>query len=187
MRDALDRYYTPRHALQPLVQALNLNGPRRLRILEPCAGQLAIAAPLMEMGHGVTTADVDTGAPVTLNRDAMSWTREELGRFDAIITNPPYLACGVHCAQLVRHWLDNGAPLVACLMRLSFLEPCSSGKISDRADLLTGERSPSHVMVLPRVSYTGDGRTDNVTSCWIVWRANHTGPTQTTFHKRTTT
>ena len=30
MRDDLDRYYTPRHALQPLVQALNLDGPRRL-------------------------------------------------------------------------------------------------------------------------------------------------------------
>ena len=75
MRDDLDRYYTPRHALQPLVQALNLDGPR----------------------------------------------------------------------------------------------------------------APSHVMVLPRVSFTGDGRTDNVTSCWIVWRANHTGHTETTFHPRTTT
>lgn len=179
-RDHLDRYYTPAEALRPLITTLGLDGPRRLRLLEPCAGAGAISNPLRALGHEVTTADVDPSVSVDHYRSALDWTREELTTFDAVITNPPYATREVHCAQLVRHWLEHGAALVACLMRLSFLEPCQAkpgkkAKPGDRADLLTGRWTPAHVLVLPRVSYTGDGNTDNMTSCWVIWRQGHTG------------
>lgn len=48
------------------------------------------------------------------------------------------------------------------LLRVSFLEPCN-----DRAEFLAAH--PPRLFVLPRISFTGDGKTDNVTCAWYVW------------------
>jgi hypothetical protein len=48
------------------------------------------------------------------------------------------------------------------LLRLSYLEPCNN-----RAEFLSV--NPPSLIVLPRISFTGDGKTDNVTCAWFVW------------------
>jgi len=64
---------------------------------------------------------------------------------------------------------------VAMLLRLSFLEP--TAKVNPRGPWLA-ECPPSRLIVLPRCSYTGDGRTDSVTTAWMIWLrgdARHAG------------
>ncbi len=60
--------------------------------------------------------------------------------------------------------LNNKARVgVAFLLRLSYLEPCW-----DRADWLV-QHPVSKLIVLPRISFTGDHKTDSVTCGWFVW------------------
>jgi hypothetical protein len=49
------------------------------------------------------------------------------------------------------------------LLRLSFLEPTF-----ERQDLLI-DNPPDAMIVLPRYSFTGDGKSDSVTCAWMVW------------------
>ena len=49
------------------------------------------------------------------------------------------------------------------LLRLSYAEPCLN-----RAEWLKAHPI-SHLIVLPRISFTGNGKTDNVTCAWFVW------------------
>jgi hypothetical protein len=50
------------------------------------------------------------------------------------------------------------------LLRLSYLEPTE-----DRGAWLNSH-PPTDLIVLPRISFTGNGKTDSVTCAWIVWR-----------------
>lgn len=178
-RDPLDRYYTPPQLVPPLITHLGLDrGPAR-RILEPCAGDGAIAQPLRALGHEVVTADLDPGVSglVDHQRCGLSWTRSELVTFDLVITNPPFLTPELHAAELIRHWLASGAALVACLLRLTFLEPCNSGGRGDRVDLLT-DGQLSDVLPLPRAAFGGPARegkrgTGSVICAWFIWRPGH--------------
>jgi hypothetical protein len=52
---------------------------------------------------------------------------------------------------------------VAALLRLSFLEPTR-----ERGPWLAAN-PPDLVIVLPRISFTGDGKTDSVTCAWMIW------------------
>ena len=54
------------------------------------------------------------------------------------------------------------------LLRLSWLEPCN-----DRAQIFRAD-PPVRLIILPRISFRGPGgrgkgRTDSVTSAWMVW------------------
>jgi hypothetical protein len=55
---------------------------------------------------------------------------------------------------------------VAMLLRLSFLEPTR-----ERGPWLA-KNPPDLVIVLPRISFTGDGKTDSVTCAWMIWDAD---------------
>lgn len=174
MRDAMDRYYTPtaQHmAVGALLKHLPL-GPG-LSLLEPCAGVGNLARPLRDLGHRVTTADIDPGVAelVDVPRcDALrhGWAPDS---YDGVITNPPYRGA----PELVRRLLPVGRVFSAHLLRLSFLEPCA-----DRLDLVgaapqIGDAGLVLVVVMTRMSFTGDGKTDSVTTAWFVWRRHWSG------------
>jgi hypothetical protein len=111
------------------------------------------------------TNDIDPARGSHLLRDACA--ADSWGVFPRtawVISNPPFK----HAAEIVRHAHEftrrqsHGG--VAMLLRLSFLEPC------DNRGKWLSLNPPSDVIVLPRISFTGDGRTDNVTCAWLVWR-----------------
>jgi hypothetical protein len=56
---------------------------------------------------------------------------------------------------------------VVLLLRLSFLEPTDQ-----RGDWLA-ENPPDMQIVLPRWSYKENGKTDSVTTAWMVWLRNN--------------
>ena len=75
------------------------------------------------------------------------------------MSNPPFGAA----PRIVPLAVEHAVAGVAMLLRLSYLEPCEN-----RSQWLS-EHPPTRLIVLPRISFTGDGRTDSVTCGWFVW------------------
>lgn len=187
MTDPLHRYYTPpwmtkalflRLPLPALVASREEARGTKARILEPCAGPSYLARVLRDAGAQVTTGDLDPEVARLVDHtwDFPEWVRlkEQRGevdprQWDAVITNPPFHA-GPACVEAAM----RVSPVVAMLLRLSFLEPCG-----DRAHLLHGA-GLAHVIVLPRDGfiYPGKGKSkggDTQTCAWFVWRRGYEG------------
>lgn len=163
MRRNLDAYYTPDWATRELLNityGLGLNEDDA--ILEPCSGDGAIAKVLRETVKNVWKNDIDEGMWATYHRDAtdpLFW-QECATNMDWIISNPPFSLAHSIVSQAVAAKPRWG---VAMLLRLSFLEPTY-----ERGDWLE-QNPPSTIIVLPRISFTGDGKTDSVTTAWFIW------------------
>lgn len=144
MRRSLDRYFTPDDATIELLNRVKIEG----RVFEPCAGTGQIA----KFFKHCRTNDIVGG------QDATKPETWEPKNYDWVITNPPFR----RAYDILRRALETNAR-IAFLLRLSFLEPTY-----ERSKLLS-EYPPSKIIILPRISFTGDGRTDNVTCAWMLW------------------
>lgn len=156
MRRAWDAYFTPRAAVESLLSLVDISG----RVMEPCAGEGAIAGPLAGYGCEVITNDLNPSMPTLMHHDATDaawWTRG--GGVPWVVSNPPFSLA----STIVPLAVKSATVGVAMLLRLSWLEPCG-----DRVDFLI-THPPTGLIVLPRISFTGDGKTDNVTCAWMVW------------------
>lgn len=176
-RRALDAYYTPVGAVERLLTmmpAFRASLGDSPRLLEPCVGGGAFVQALTPHLPAETTwitNDLDPNVAAQTHWDASDptnwWPLFAHGQtIDAVITNPPF-----NVAEKIA-WaaLDNQRiPWVIMLLRLSFLEPTISRRQLFRA------HPPSYVFVTPRISFTGDGKTDNVTTAWMVWHKDHHG------------
>lgn len=162
-RDPLDRYYTPSWCALALIERVPELARPGARCVEPFAGRpLQLARALQAAGHSVHTCDLDASAPVDWQGDAIGrdWTGHT---YDAVVTNPPF-SLALEAARSQLHL----APLVAYLLRLSWLEPTE-----DRGEWLAAHW-PDQMIILPRPKYLGAGggvTSDSVTSAWLIWRA----------------
>jgi hypothetical protein len=163
MRRALDFYPTPAWATRVLLDRL----PQiRGRVLECCSGQGDISNALAERDTvSVIENDIDTRCASDFHLDATdpaAWQRmnEHAGPFDWVVSNPPF-SLAPKIVPLAQRYGVRG---IAMLLRLSYLEPCL-----DRVDWLMDWDAHGRVLVLPRISFTGDGKTDNVTAAWLVF------------------
>jgi len=160
-RRALDAYLTPRWATEELVRRVAIEG----EVLEPCAGDGAISEVLGKLpGVLVTTNDLDWSREgsdwhfdVTIPFDWFCLCSQH--NFDWIISNPPFS----HAPQIVRAAYESARVGIAMLLRLSFLEPC------DNRGAWLAAHPPTRLIVLPRISFTGDGGKDMVTCAWVIF------------------
>lgn len=114
----------------------------------------------MEAGLAVETNDIDPSKPTDTHYDAsLSAYWDAPGEADWIVSNPPFSAAALIVPLAVAH-ANLG---VAMLLRLSFLEP-----VENRVAFLE-QHPPTDFIVLPRISFTGDGKTDSVTCAWMIW------------------
>ena len=163
MRREHDFYETPVQLTR--VIAPHLHG----RILDPCAGDLAIVNELHKTDGVdlVLAGDIDHDRPCLYTYDATDpaapyWKMP----FEWIVTNPPFsqahriLPLAYECATVG----------VAFLLRLSYLEPTQHR--NKRAEWLAahaGHMTNLIVFGSPRPDFTGSGG-DRVTTAWMVWR-----------------
>lgn len=169
-RRPLDAYYTPPEATRALLRHWGQYPLEGLtHVLEPCAGHGDIARVLRGAGWSVATNDLDVRCPSETHLDATRpdyWPSAPTSDSPThIVTNPPYREADT----LVPLAVQTGAT-VAMLLRLSWLEPTRA-----RAAFLEAS-PPDQLIVLPRLSFTGNGRCDNVTSAWFVWHRLGLGP-----------
>jgi hypothetical protein len=133
--------------------------------LECCAGEGGIADVLETLpGVIVLRNDVDATMPrlhwtydVT---NHLAWQRISKQRPVAwVISNPPFN----QAARIIPLAYAHAVVGIAMLLRLSYLEPTKDRGAWLNAHPLTD------MIVLPRISFTGDGKTDSVTCAWMVW------------------
>jgi hypothetical protein len=162
MRRALDFYPTPAWATAILLDRVpQLRG----RVLECCSGAGDISTTLAERtAVTVIQNDIDERRPSDFHRDAtdpLAWQQinEAAGPFDWIVSNPPFSLA----SKILPHAQRYAVHGLAMLLRLSYLEPCL-----DRVDWLLAQQARGRVLVLPRISFTGDGKTDSVTAAWLI-------------------
>lgn len=149
-----DFYPTPAYLTQELLKRVSISGT----VLEPCSGAGDMSNVLLEAGLDVTTNDIDTQMPSDEHLDATLPVLYNVYKSDWVVSNPPFS----HALPIVERSIASGAN-VAMLLRLSFLEPTFA-----RSPLL-GVNPPHEVIVCPRTSFTGDGKTDSTTCAWMVW------------------
>lgn len=138
-------------------------------VLECCVGNGDIARELQGSDgrprHLVLTNDLDTKRPAEQHGDATDrhWWDEQTVNW--VVTNPPFNVA----PKIVPLAVEKAFNGVAMLLRLSYLEPCA-GRMRWLA-----EHPPTKQIVLPRISFTGDGKTDSVTCAWFVWERGAVG------------
>jgi hypothetical protein len=178
-----DFYETPRWAIDALLLRL---GPYR-SVLEPAAGAGAIMSAVRTLYPALIRPDDDPehlqplqGMELDPERakqcrenglfvqqdDFLKTTKLPPGRFDLIVTNPPYSLAMKFVKQAL--WLAGRRGHVCMLLRLAWL---ASGK---RAAF--HKAYPSDVYVLSkRPSFTPDGKTDSSDYGWFHWYAESKG------------
>ena len=155
MRREHDFYPTPEGATRELLTRVSVTGS----VLEPCIGAGDIARVLAEQAL-VVGNDLDKQWPALMHEDATNkrWWNT-LPYYDWIVTNPPFSKAH----QILPLACEHARAGVAMLLRLTYLEPCEG-----RA-LWLSINPPHRLIVLPRISFTGDGKTDSATCAWFVW------------------
>lgn len=154
-RRAHDFYPTPSWATRELLNRVDINGT----VLEPCVGAGDMTRELAAVGQ-LRTNDLDVTHQADSHEDATNkrWWNT-LPQYDWVITNPPFNVAH----KILPHACEHATKGVAMLLRLTYLEPCEG------RDMWLSVNPPHRLIVLPRISFTGDGKADSVTCAWFVW------------------
>jgi 16S rRNA G1207 methylase RsmC len=166
----LDDFPTPNDVIDQCLS--KIVRPTYRMVLEPAAGDGRICKALKEK---VPTALIHAVEIQQKHKEALEkvcnnvtigdfLTRDNLGLYDLIITNPPYSMAEEYVHKCLR-CLEPYGQLVL-LLRLGFLE--SQGRWKRLWSVV--DNRPSKVCVLAkRPSFSGDGATDATAYCWMVW------------------
>lgn len=166
MRRKHDQYDTEAFATETLLAcASDIVGqrPAGRTIIEPCAGEHRITNVLKAKAPWIRvfTNDLHPRMHVDAHLDATyapCWS--QFPECEWVVTNPPFKDAFTILQQARSHASEG----VAMLLRLTFLEPTE-----ERGEWLSFN-PPDQVIVLPRQSFTEDGKTDSVTCAWMIWR-----------------
>jgi hypothetical protein len=163
-RRALDAYDTPPWQVDALVDHVPAIGGS---VWEPCAGDGSLIARLLERKPAIEfllTMDIDPARHPMIVGDAtdpVQWLelQHTYGRPSWVITNPPFK----HAHAILDLAIATATVGVIVLTRLSFAEPTKS-----RGAWLVTHPHDQRI-TLERHSYNGTGKSDNVTTEWLVF------------------
>lgn len=162
----LSFYQTNELAVHELRKRVEISGV----LYEPCNGLGAISRMFPDCC--VVTNDVDPDKPADRHEDAAGLVLDTIA-FDGVgscwvVTNPPF---GAEAFPIVRNFVEQGA-LCAFLLLVSFLEPTfeRGDWLEANAHRITGK------IVLPRHSFTHDGKTYSQTCEWLLWNTPRLEP-----------
>jgi hypothetical protein len=178
MRRQYDRYLTPGWMVRALLKygpvSFRDYAPNTFRIFEPCVGQGDIVRALIAAGwtDGMTN-DIDPRIKASSHFDAAApWPADQHRRYDWIVSNPPWAMPKGQPplpVNITKEAFRHARVAVSMLLRITFLEPCKN------RGLWLHKHPPDQIIVLPRYSFTGDGKSDSATACWLTWLESPTG------------
>lgn len=171
-----DQYFTPALATQALLAHVPIRGT----VLECCSGDDDIKDELVShlySENGLThvavmwvlTNDIDPKmSEADYHLDASlpeSW--QQFPEVDWVITNPPFSLA----PKIVPLAFEHAQVGIAMLLRKTYTEPCF-----DRQEWLSEHKDNFRNQIfLPRISFTGNGKSDNVACDWYVWTKESVG------------
>lgn len=164
-RQKNDLYETEEWATEALLRHFPVAG---MRVWEPAAGNHKMADVLKKSGADfVLTSDITTYSRTHFEEfDFIHDGENCLYGADAIVTNPPYGPGNRLAVRFAELALERCDGLVALLLTASF----DSGKT--RTHLFRDcPRFRKKIVLLDRISWTGNGKTGTVDHAWFVWGA----------------
>jgi hypothetical protein len=167
-RNQNDAYFTPKHLVEALLQYVPIGGT----VLEICNGDGAFTDVLARNGLQVFTNDIDPDRNAQYCVDASDKDKviKELPTTSWIITNPPFNMA----LPIIENSFDKATDGIAFLLRSSFTETTFARQewLKEHEDYL------SHILFLPRVSFTGDKKTDSMSCNFYVYQKKPTAATR---------
>lgn len=158
----MDRYLTASWATSALLAEFpEIRGGL---LVDPSAGDGRMAEALRPRFDEVLLNDLDPSAPTDLHLDGADPAVYARGAAWSV-SNPPFVAAGDIVWAALR-----GGRSVAMLLRCTFGEPCQASHQAPRnGRQWLKERPPTALLMLPRISFTGDGSTDSAPCWWFIW------------------
>lgn len=172
-RRHLDLYETSAFAVAALRKRVAISGT----VIEHCNGFGAISRCFHDCV--VFTNDIDPAKEAMEHGRAQDYDLAGVSDFALgdkpwVVTNPPFS----EAFDIVKKSVEAGCP--SCyLLRLSWVEPTRSEEAKGGRGTWLNKHPPEAMIVLPRYSFTGDGKTDSVTCAWFCWNlppGSLTGP-----------
>ncbi len=167
-----DAYYTPGWMVRALLRYVpfSLGAPEnsQLKIFEPCVGDGAIVRELVAAGalpSMIRTNDIDPNVQSDFSFDAADPWPRDMGKPHWTVSNPPWAMPKNGRplpVNILQHALEHSIG-VSLLLRITFLEPCENRGAWLQAN------PPFQVIVLPRYSFTQNGKSDSATAAWMTW------------------
>jgi hypothetical protein len=162
-----DIYPDPPQATLALLN-IEPNMPHRLH--DPCAGTGNIVRALRAAGHEVTAADVaDLGCEGVVLEDFLTFKHRDF-RDVGCVFNPPFR----FAESFIRQALVSGAPFIAALVRLNFLESTGRRQLFEAYPPQRVHVSQRRLQ-MHRLGWSGPKAAANWTFCWMVW-CQHNAP-----------
>ena len=163
-----ERYYTPvdMAKLPFKFWDIKVNG----YIFEPCVGTGNVVQALRELGfkNQIITNDIDDKVTAVMHRDVskqMIWealSQSAIGSPDWVITNPPFSLAST-IIEYAYYYAKSG---VIFFLPITYTEPTLD------KDYWLYKNPPAGQLVLPRTSFSGDGKYAARTCCWFIWDKN---------------
>jgi hypothetical protein len=166
-----DCYETPEVATEALLRAEKLPP-----VIWECArGPGAIVRVLRSHGHQLYATDLvdyDSRDQDMGGWDFLQQQQLPIG-VQAIVTNPPFKLAN----QFVAHAIQL-CPKVIMLARLAFLESEVRTPILEGGKLARVHVFRKRLPMMHRLGWTGPKATSATAYAWLVWDADHNGPTE---------
>jgi hypothetical protein len=175
-KDELEIFYTPTLVWEWLATNIqNIFGKDFYpsNFVDPCAGDCTLSHVLEALypQSPVARNDVDPTSPAEFHMDATTPEfYEMLAKHNAItpntllITNPPFS----RAAEVYYQALQSRIPRAAVLVRISFIEAAGN-----RVEFLKSIQKKLSIVVLPRISFTNDKKTDSATTILAIYGAQN--------------
>lgn len=165
VRRELDFYQTFRWQVEALLRRIVLQP--HWRIVEPCAGELAIARPLRARGLSVITNDVLQRAAALdcVGDAALERTWDRFGDVDLAITNMPFNAA----FPIIWLACQRCRVGVISLLRTTWSEPVEDRASGADKDEWLAAHPLAAKIEMPRAKYRGTGSGDSATHAWFIW------------------
>lgn len=165
-----DAYFTLRWQVQALLDAFpELRGES---LGDPTCGDGRMARMLVEAGRFTRCYLNDLVEPDALAVPGCVYASQGDGaaadfpRTDWEVSNYPFNAAG----EIVWASLRRARVGVAALLRCTFGESCGASAAAPRgARKWLVRRPPTGIVMMPRGSYTGDGKSDSAPHWWFIW------------------
>lgn len=131
------------------------------KVVECCAGNGDITRVLLAKGYSVWENDLyDKRCNSILDINYYK-NVEYLAQYGhSLVTNPPFTLAWNLLESAIKYF-----KYIALYLSINFLEPTD--------DRWNGNiKEPNHIIILPRLSHTGDGLKDKKTCFWGVWNSD---------------
>lgn len=158
-RGKFDYYQTPRWAVEELLKHEEFEGS----ILEPCSGNGSISKVLENYGYRVDSSDIRTDIDV-YGEKGIDFL-EYRGRYNNIITNPPYN----NAEAIIKKSLAVADRKVAMLLKLSFLESKKRYVMFKNSPFKTLYVFSKRVQMYPGGKETPNTKNGPIAFAWFVW------------------